>query len=223
MNALGALCVFSPFVKSSGESAFAFSAGIMLSASFWSLLLPASQLATSKSNLFFCVIGGVLLGACLIALSDKIISQNQSFFKRSRSKLFWAVTAHNLPEGLAVGFALGSLPIKTALAVSFGIGLQNFPEGLAVALPYKCENGGALSGFARGVVSAVVEPVYALIGLLLCSYLSGLQPFVLSFSAGAMVYVCIRDLIPLGCNKNKGACFFFLGFLIMTALDLMLA
>ena len=80
MNALGALCVFLPFVKSSGESAFAFSAGIMLSASFWSLLLPASQLATSKSNLFFCVIGGVLLGACLIALSDKIISQNQSFF-----------------------------------------------------------------------------------------------------------------------------------------------
>ena len=94
----------------------------------------------------------MLLGACLIALSDKIISQNQSFFKRSRSKLFWAVTAHNLPEGLAVGFALGSLPIKTALAVSFGIGLQNFPEGLAVALPYKCENGGALNGFARGVV-----------------------------------------------------------------------
>lgn len=225
INALGSLCVFLPFGKSGSEKAVAFSAGVMLGASFWSLLAPAKIMLEEKcGNLAFVpIVFGVFLGAFFIFLSDLLflIKSNQKL--QSGTKLFIAVTAHNIPEGLTVGFALGSLPIVSALAVSFGIAVQNFPEGLAVALLYADQPKGKIKGFKMSVLSALVEPVSSVIGLLLCFSLTVIQPAVLCLSAGAMIYVCINELIPKGCLSVKGAWAFTVGFCIMTALDIALA
>ncbi len=224
VNALGSLFVFFPFRKNGKKHAVAFSAGIMMGASFWSLLLPASEMLTKTYGKFSVVIMlfAFLLGGAFIALTDIVFSLKKGEKLNSGLKLFIAVTAHNFPEGLTVGFALGSLPIFSALAVSLGIAVQNFPEGLAVALLYKDQPNGSYKGFKMGVLSAIVEPIGSVIGLLLCSMLTVVQPFVLCFSAGAMIYVCISELIPIGCIDGKGVLTFNVGFCIMTFLDLAL-
>ena len=225
INALGALFVFFPFGKKGKKHAVAFSAGIMMGASFWSLLLPASEtFANTYGKLSVLImLSAFLLGGAFICLTDIVFSLKRGEKLNSSFKLFIAVTAHNFPEGLTVGFALGSLPIISALAVSFGIAVQNFPEGLAVALLYKDQPNGNLKGFKMGVLSAIVEPVGSVIGLLLCSMLTVVQPFVLCFSAGAMIYVCVSELIPSGCISGKGVFAFNVGFCIMTFLDLVLS
>ena len=225
LNALGSLFVFFPFRDSSCEKAVSFSAGVMMGASFWSLLKPAHEILFSNMGrlAFIPIIFGIICGGLLIALFDLLFSVKQGGKLSSPAKLFIAVTAHNIPEGLTVGVALGSLPIVSALAVSFGIAVQNFPEGLAVSMLYADAPNGKKTGFKMGVLSAFVEPVSSVIGLLLCNFIVFLQPAALCVSAGAMIYVCASELIPKGCKSTVGAWAFTVGFCLMTALDIALS
>jgi ZIP family zinc transporter len=165
---------------------------------------------------------GTFVGAGFIYFSEKLIKSNGE--SGGVNKLLWAVTLHNLPEGLAVGFALGSgeLGLASALSVSFGIGVQNFPEGLALSLSCFKNGKSKLKSFSYGVVSGVIEPIGAVIGALLVAYLSFLQPWVLAVAAGCMLFVIVEQLIPESVHSKGGVWGFVIGFCIMAALDLCL-
>ena len=223
MNALGAMMIFfTPNKKDSGIF-LGISAGIMTAACIFSLIIPAVELSSHLGGLAFlpaCV--GLFVGAIFIYFSEKLLRKQGE--NRKLSQLFWAVTLHNLPEGLAVGFAFGSggLGLISALSVSFGIGVQNFPEGLAIALAYNRSGKGKLKSFSYGVISGIVEPVSALIGALLVVWLSFLQPWILAFAGGCMIFVIVEQLIPDSVHSRGGVWGFIIGFCIMMALDLAL-
>ena len=223
MTTLGALCVF--FLGSSKNTSVVngFSAGVMMSATFWSLLLPAVEGSSDMGNFAFLpVCFGVVAGSAFIFIIEKIFSLKNIIDENAKCRrLLLAVTVHNIPEGMAVGFAYGANPVAPGIAfgVALGIGLQNFPEGFATALPVKSCTGSKLKAFAMGTLSGAVEPVFGLIGALLASKLIILQPFALAFSAGAMLCVCVSDLIPDCSEKLWGKAAFILGFCVMTALD----
>lgn len=216
--------------------------GIMIAASIWSLLLPAIEQARHNwgNFVFFPIGAGFTLGALFLFILGKIISLFESKTRRGQkakrasvsraTKLFIAVTLHNIPEGLAVGFAFGvALVMKTtatcvaALGLAVGIGIQNFPEGAAVSMPIKGASGSKLKGFLYGAASGIVEPIFALIGLFMVAYLQPLQPWLLSFSAGAMMFVVAEELIPeanAGGAATSTAWGIILGFLAMMTLDI---
>jgi ZIP family zinc transporter len=147
-------------------------------------------------------------------------------------KLFFAVTLHNIPEGLALGFAFGAAAVSgdtaayiSALGLAIGIGIQNFPEGAAISLPMRQVTGNSKKAFLFGMGSGVVEPLSAIVGFLLASHLIVLQPWLLAFSAGAMLFVVAEDLIPdanLSENPHTGTWGFMIGFIIMMILDVAL-
>ena len=223
MNALGSFLIFfTPVMKNDG-ALFGFSAGIMTSACIWSLIIPAISLSSELGVFAFlpaCI--GVAVGAIAIYFSEFLLRKRMR--RTDLTKLFWAITLHNIPEGLAVGFAFGSsgLNLLSAMSVSFGIGVQNFPEGLAVACAYKSGGKNNIQSFLYGVMSGIIEPISALIGALLVSFISFLQPWILSFSAGAMIYVIVDELIPKSVQSQKGVWAFIFGFCLMMALDLAL-
>lgn len=217
MTTLGAACVF--FTKKCKEFAVlnGFSAGVMLAAGFWSLLVPAAEGARQTGqSVWLIMASGIAAGAAFIALPELF---NKDIDGKKR--IFRAVTLHNIPEGLSVGVAFGTAgtSVAGALGVAFAIGIQNFPEGLATALPFT-EEKGRKKAFFLGTLSGVVEPVFGAIGLLLAEYAVFIRPFALAFSAGAMTYVCIRELIPETCVKRGGRFAFFFGFIVMTLLDI---
>lgn len=239
MTTLGAAGVF--FVKNSLKNhiIYGFSAGVMIAASFWSLLLPAVEGARALNFVAYLPAAlGVLLGAALIFALDLIFSVKKLPEGKSKCRrMLIAVTIHNIPEGMAVGAAYGAIACGVsgaglfsftlnpelyapALGVALGIGIQNFPEGFATALPVKiaCENKN--KAFVLGMLSGAVEPVSGLIGALIAFELVALQPWILAFSAGAMLYVSARDLIPDSCGVSRGAWAFIFGFCVMTALDI---
>ena len=238
MTTLGALCVY--FLKKPSTFVnmltIGFASGIMLSASVWSLLLPSIEYAQEQySNLFILPVTlGFLLGGIFMVALDKItghfsnLKNNES--KNKAFKLFTAVTVHNIPEGLAVGFAFGSAfatqnSLFSAFLIALGIALQNFPEGLAVALPMHKTLGSKHKAFLFGTISGVVEPIFAIAGFFLASTLTSLMPWLLSFSAGAMIYVVVEELLPeLHINEKTtiGTWAFILGFILMMILDLCL-
>ena len=207
-----------------------FAAGVMLAASVWSLILPSiSQAETYFSNVPFLPAVIVLLDGIV----EKIKSDKQAetdLYKKAR-RLFLAVTLHNIPEGLAVGFAFGAayaagLPsaYAAALGLAIGIGIQNFPEGAALALPMKERFQSNNRAFAWGMASGLVEPLSATIGFFLAAQLQILQPWLLAFAAGAMIFVSVEDLIPdtkLG-SSRIGAWSFIIGFCAMMILDVAL-
>lgn len=213
--------------------------GIMTAASIWSLLLPAIEQAGQEWGDFaFIPIGlGFIFGGLFLLVLDKLspcfLAKKQQGKNLSRaSKLFLAVTLHNIPEGLAVGFAFGSAyalgstsAFIAAVGLAVGIGIQNFPEGAAVALPIKGVTESKLKGFLFGAASGIVEPIFALIGLFLSAYLQPLQTWLLAFSAGAMMFVVAEELIPEA-NANGAtastAWGLMIGFLIMMILDVSL-
>lgn len=219
-TAAGALCVLIDIkIKDSEGLALGFSAGVMVAASTWSLLLPSIEMSEHMGRFSFIpAVVGMIFGGLFIALLDFFLRASSH---RRETKLFWAVTVHNIPEGLAVGFAFGSplIPVTSAFSIALAIGLQNFPEGLAVALPYFENSKSRKKGVLAGVLSGVVEPVGAILGIFLAMILVNVQPWILSFAAGAMLFVTAGELIPDGCKTQKGSWSFLIGFCLMLALD----
>lgn len=219
-----------------------FGAGVMIAASFWSLLNPALELAKElgSDNIWLTPALGFLLGGLFIVLSEKIMdrfyfdqwreSENKNSLKRSLL-LVSAVTIHNIPEGLAIGVAFGGVlagiegaTLISAVLLAIGIGLQNFPEGAAVSLPLRREGYSRWKSFLYGQASGVVEPISGVIGAFAAISVRSLLPFLLSFAAGAMISVVSSELIPESAknNKNLAAIGVILGFMIMMILDVAL-
>ena len=201
------------------------SSGIMIAASVWSLLLPAIEKASiykTFSMVPVCI--GFMLGGLFLVIIDRFIPENDS---KTNNKLFLSVMIHNIPEGLAVGVAFGSAILLkesnafyTALGLAIGIGLQNLPEGAAISLPLKNEKGNS-KAFLYGVISGIVEPIFAIIGVILAMQVTYLMPWLLAFAAGSMIFVVIEELIPQSQSKY-GTWALMFGFVIMMLLDVIL-
>ena len=241
---LGALFVF--FVRKKDISPrlnkifIGFAAGVMFSASFFSLIKPALETNVSYMPTWVIVMISIALGAGFLWLIDKIVphfhaSENSDEGLPTRrmsktSKMFIAVTIHNVPEGLSVGIAFGvalSQPnnaalLMGALLLAVGIGIQNIPEGAVVSLPIKSETGSSSIAFIFGMLSGIVEPIAAVIGLFLAMQIQGIMPWALAFAAGCMIYVVAEEMIPEMTSEGHdhfGVWSFILGFIIMLALD----
>ena len=217
-----------------------FSAGVMIAASFWSLLEPAIARAERMPGLpaWLVATAGFLTGALFLWASDKLVSRALGKVERDGVRriimLVLSITIHNIPEGLAVGVAFGALQngcsaesLMGAVSVAVGIGLQNFPEGAAVSVPLRREGWSRWKSFLVGQASALVEPVAGVLGAWLVMYVQVLLPYALSFAAGAMILVAVHELIP-ECQKNQSDQPYFatmgivLGFAAMMLLDVML-
>lgn len=221
-----------------------FAAGVMIAASFWSLLNPAIEMAEEAGKeAWIPALIGFLLGGGFLLLIDKLLpylhlglsTKNTDGIKSSKQRsilLVLAITIHNIPEGLAVGVAFGALAISPdigiltgAMALALGIGLQNFPEGVAVSIPLRREGYSRLRAFNYGQLSGVVEPIAGVIGAFLVVSIQPLLPYALSFAAGAMIYVVIKELIPESQSENDSdwaTIATLLGFAAMMSLDVKL-
>jgi ZIP family zinc transporter len=250
MTCAGAAMVF--FFRGKSAEKFekiflGFAAGIMIAASVWSLLIPAIAMAEESGLPGWLPAGaGFALGALFLLLLDKLIPHIHPDFgggaevregPKTRSKrttlLVFAVTLHNIPEGMAVGlsFALaGQHPenpalLGAAIALAVGIGIQNFPEGAAISLPLLGEGVRPAKAFAMGCASGAVEPVFGIVTVLLSAFIVPAMPWLLAFAAGAMIYVVVEEIIPeahLGEHSNVGTLGVLAGFLIMMILDVAL-
>lgn len=246
ITALGAAIVF--FFKDIKNSILnpmlSFAAGVMLAASFWSLLDPAIKLSKELGHIsWFLPSIGFLFGGSLIIISDKILNNtfnniyknkehiNKTSLKRSILMVF-AVALHNFPEGLAIGVAFGIMDLNfdnntlaNAIMLAIGIGLQNFPEGAGVSLPLRREGFSRAKSFFYGQLSGAIEPVAAIIGVTASVYMRNMLPFLLSFSAGTMIAVIASELVPEAFkdNKNLATIGLIAGFLTMMILDVALS
>lgn len=242
---LGAACVFllKRSMKSEIQKSFlGFAAGVMMAAGIWSLLIPAMDMSEHLGKFAFLPASiGFLLGIAFLLAIDKLVphihmDKKQPEGLRSRmdktTMLLMAVTIHNIPEGASVGIVLAAaansdtaITAAAALTLSFGIALQNFPEGAIISLPLK-EESGKKKAFLLGILSGIVEPVAALLTLFLSSYMEGILPYMLAFAAGAMVYVIVEELIPEaseGEQSDIGTIGFAAGFVLMMILDVALS
>ncbi len=207
------------------------SSGIMLSASIFSLLLPAIEQSKESFSIHFLI--PIIVGLCvgvLIMIATNLITSKMHSKNNKLISLFSAITLHNIPEGLIVGFAVGNAVSTNSItfssaAIAIGIALQNIPEGLATALPiYSCTKNKA-KAFALGTLSGICEPVFAVLGFFLASHITSLLPWLLSFSAGTMLFVIFEELLPDSIQPKLpilNTCCFLLGFVIMMCLDLCL-
>ncbi|HIU81827.1 MAG TPA: ZIP family metal transporter [Candidatus Ornithoclostridium faecavium] len=222
-----------------------FAAGVMIAATIWSLLLPSMEGAMEIfDNKYLSVLPaavGFIVGGLFLVFLDKVIPHfhfgtdkeegHRSNFQKT-TKLFLAVTIHNIPEGIAAGVAFGAAAslgdqsaYLSALGLAIGLGLQNFPEGASVALPMKNLTGSKHKAFLLGSFSGIVEPIFAFLGFYLAAYVSVLQPWLLAFAGGAMIFVVAEDLIPdakLAEHPHLGTWGVMAGFVIMMILDVVL-
>lgn len=221
-----------------------FAAGVMIAASYWSLLAPAIELAEGgPMPAWFPAVTGFLLGGVFLRLIDRILPHlhiSAPVEEAEGIKTPWrrvvllilAITLHNIPEGLAVGVAFGaaalglsSANLEAAVALAIGIGLQNFPEGVAVAMPLRREGTSRWKSFWYGQLSAVVEPVAGVFGAVAVTLARPLLPYALSFAAGAMIFVVVEEVIPeshSGGNADLATMGTMLGFAVMMLLDVAL-
>ena len=231
MTALGAATVFF-FARAVCERAqgalLGFAAGVMTAASVWSLILPAIEQTAAEGRLppFLPAAAGIVLGALLLALLDEFTRQRGSErVTHSDFLLLSAITLHNIPEGMAVGLAFALAAdgegLAGAAALALGIGVQNFPEGAAVALPLYQSGQSKLRAFVTGVLSGAVEPLFGVLVVLAAARVHALMPWLLSFAAGAMLYVVVEELLPRA-GSRRGTCGFLVGFLFMMVLDVAL-
>ena len=245
MTALGSAMVFF-FRKRMSVSIqrifLGFAAGVMIAASVWSLIIPAIEEAESLGIPgWLPAAGGFMLGVAFLMALDGLMSHLHAFaaapegvssnWKRT-TLLMAAVTLHNIPEGMAVGlsFALaaqhGDASAYTgAMALALGMGIQNFPEGAAISLPLRQEGVPVGKSFLMGSLSGIVEPIFGILTVLIAGSIQPLMPWLLSFAAGAMLYVVVEELIPeahLGEHSNVGTLGVMAGFLIMMILDVAL-
>lgn len=242
MTALGAAVVFLFCQKSSPSLhriMLGFAAGVMIAASMWSLLIPAIEKAEDMGMAgWLPAAGGSIIGICFLLAMDYLLPHltPESFHVHnspSRTALLvLAVTLHNIPEGMAVGvsFALAaqsgdSALLTAAAALALGVGIQNFPEGAAISLPLRQEGMSRSKSFLIGAASGLVEPVFALLTVLIAGAVQPLLPWLLSFAAGAMLYVVVEELIPeanLSRGGHAGTLGVMAGFLLMMILDVAL-
>ncbi|MCL7412703.1 MAG: ZIP family metal transporter [ANME-2 cluster archaeon] len=241
MTAFGASVVFSARDMSRRvlDGMLGFAAGVMIAASFWSLLVPALEMAAHLDiPVWFPAASGFLLGGLFLGGVDKVlphlhigVPQAEGIrtpWKKS-TLLVLAITLHNIPEGLAIGVAFGavaagypSATLPAAFALAAGIGIQNFPEGLAVSMPLRREGLSRLRSFWYGQLSGIVEPVAAVIGAAAVLFLQPILPYALGFAAGAMLFVVVEEVIPesqQGGNTDLATVGAMLGFALMMVLD----
>jgi zinc transporter, ZIP family len=242
---LGAACVF--FVKKElkpqmQKSLLGFASGVMVAASVWSLIIPAIE-ESSQLGKFACIpaAAGIAAGMGFLLLLDIVIPHlhiDSDIPEGPRSnwskttKLFLAVTLHNIPEGMAPGIVFAGvmsgssrITMSGAFALAVGIAIQNFPEGAIISIPLASEGNGKFKSFIYGTLSGAVEPVAAVLTILLTKQFVPLMPYLLSFAAGAMLYVVVEELIPEasdGEHSNFGVVGFAVGFILMMVLDVML-
>ena len=240
ITSLGAAVVFlfKKMNKTTMDAMLGLSAGVMLAATFWSLLSPALEMAENLELTPWLIVSlGVLSGGLLLYTGDKIFAKltkkksNSNSIKRSLMLIF-SITLHNIPEGMAIGVAFGSVfynldgaTLTSAVMLAIGIGIQNFPEVSAVSLPLRREGMKRSKAFLFGVLSGIVEPISAVIGAILVIKIKILLPILLAFAGGAMIYVVVQELIPESqTNKKKDlmALFTIFGFLIMMIFDVAL-
>ena len=236
VTALGAALVFmfKKINKNVLDSMLGMSAGVMIAASFWSLLSPSIDMAKKLNmNVMLVVSLGFLSGGLLLFIGDKIMNKLQQKSGISTSRrvlmLITSITLHNIPEGLAVGCAFGSTlygldgaTIISAWMLALGIGIQNFPEGTAVSVPLRREGFSRKRAFFYGQLSGIVEPISGVIGAILVLKIRLILPFLLAFAAGAMIYVVVEELIPesqTNDSKDLMSMFTLVGFVIMMLLD----
>ena len=242
---LGAACVF--FMKKSlgdlvQRALTGFASGVMVAASIWSLLIPAMEQSSQMGKLAFVpAVVGFWIGILFLLLLDRVIphlhrnseqAEGPKCQLQRTTMMLLAVTLHNIPEGMAVGvvyagYRSGSVPITAAgaLALSLGIAIQNFPEGAIVSMPLRAEGMKKGRAFLGGVLSGVVEPIGAVLTILAAQFVIPILPYLLSFAAGAMLYVVVEELIPEmseGKHSNIGTIFFAVGFSMMMILDVAL-
>lgn len=243
-TALGTACVFllrGEINVMLQKAMLGFASGVMVAASVWSLLIPAMDMSEGMGKFAFVPAAvGFLFGILFLLVLDRLVPHLhigageqegiRSGFKKS-TMMMLAVTLHNIPEGASVGIVLagamagnGRITVASAVALSVGIAIQNFPEGAIISLPLK-EEAGKGKAFFMGMLSGVVEPLAALVTLLLAGSITPYIPYTLAFAAGAMVYVVVEELIPesaQGAHSNLGTVGFAAGFVLMMVLDVAL-
>jgi len=243
ITAIGAGCVFATKTVSQKvlDVMLGFAAGVMIAASFWSLLSPAIAMSQNQRiAVWIPAASGFLLGTIFLRCVDKILPHLHIGFPMEEAegiKTSWkrttllvaAITLHNIPEGLAVGVAFGavaagfpSATLPAAIALAVGIGIQNFPEGFAVSVPLRREGMSRLKSFWYGQLSAIVEPIAAVIGAAAVVYSRPLLPYALAFASGAMIFVVVEEVIPesqRNGNTDLATAGTIVGFLVMMILD----
>ena len=242
---LGAACVFfmkgqmKPLVQ---KMLLGFASGVMVAASVWSLLIPAMDMSEEMGKYAFIpAAAGFLLGILFLLGMDRAVphlhmgaecAEGTKCSLKKTTMLVLAVTLHNIPEGMAVGVVFAGMlsqnteiTVAGAFALSVGIAIQNFPEGAIISMPLKSEGTGKGKAFLYGMLSGAVEPVAAVITILLAGFITPVLPYLLSFAAGAMLYVVVEELIPEaseGEHSNIGTIGFAAGFVLMMILDVAL-
>ena len=246
MTALGAGLVFffKTIKRNALDAMLGFAAGVMIAASYWSLLAPAIEMAEG-SNLpaWVPATSGFLAGGAFLWVADKLLPHLHPGFPIEEAEglstswhrsvlLVLAITIHNIPEGLAVGVAFGALAtdlpsasLGGAIALAIGIGIQNFPEGTAVSVPLRREGFSRLKSFWYGQASGLVEPIAGVLGAVAVIFMKPMLPYALAFAAGAMIYVVVEELIPesqLEKHTDVATIGAMLGFAVMMTLDVAL-
>ena len=244
-TSLGAACVF--FMKHDMSERLSriltgFAAGVMVAASIWSLLIPAMEQSEEMGKFAFVpAVAGFWGGILFLLLLDHIIPHLHRYSvsaegPKSRlqrtTMMVLAVTLHNIPEGMAVGVVYAGylagnakITVAAAMALSIGIAIQNFPDGAIISMRLRAEGMKVSKAFAGGVLSGIVEPVGAMLTILAAGYIVPALPYLLSFAAGAMIYVVVEELIPemsQGEHSDLGTIFFAVGFTVMMSLDVAL-
>ena len=244
-TSLGAACVF--FMKHDMSERLSriltgFAAGVMVAASIWSLLIPAMEQSEEMGKFAFVpAVAGFWGGILFLLLLDHIIPHLHRYSvstegPKSRlqrtTMMVLAVTLHNIPEGMAVGVVYAGylagnakITVAAAMALSIGIAIQDFPEGTIISMPLRAEGMKVSKAFAGGVLSGIVEPAGAMLTILAAGYIVPALPYLLSFAAGAMIYVVVEELIPemsQGEHSDLGTIFFAVGFTVMMSLDVAL-
>lgn len=245
MTSLGSASVFLFRKKTSALAQrvfLGFAAGVMIAASVWSLLIPAIERAEELGQIGWVpALGGFALGAAFLMLIHRMLPHEHTEGKGHEGPpskwgrpmlLFTAMAIHNIPEGMSVGLLFGMAGMTDdpamfgmAVALAIGLGIQNIPEGAAVSLPLRQEGMSAGKAFLMGSLSGLAEPVFGILVVLLVGFITPYMPWMLAFSAGAMMYVVVEELIPeahLGENSSVGTLAVLAGFLVMMVLDVAL-
>lgn len=244
-TSLGAACVFfmrGEMNRTVQRGLTGFASGVMVAASIWSLLIPALDESASLGKwAFLPSVIGFGVGMAFLLLLDHLIphlhmnadkAEGPHSHLQRTTMLVLAVTLHNIPEGMAVGVVYagflvghGDITAAAAMALSIGIAIQNFPEGAIISMPLKSAGMGSFKSFVGGVLSGVVEPIGGVLTIMLTAMVVPMMPYLLSFAAGAMLYVVVEELIPemsAGEHSDVGVICFAIGFMIMMALDVAL-